>query len=76
MAEIYEKDNVPIVSSRYNSAVGVPALFDQSLIPSLLSLEDQEGAKRILLGNDNPTIEFEGGDIDLDTRADYEGLYL
>jgi len=65
-----------IVACAYNDAVGVPALFNRSLFPQLLSLNGQEGAKKII-GNytsDIATVPFEKGSIDIDTIADYEQL--
>jgi len=65
-----------IVACAYNDTVGVPALFNRSLFPQLLSLNGQEGAKKII-GNytsDIATVPFEKGSIDIDTIADYEEL--
>jgi molybdenum cofactor cytidylyltransferase len=63
-----------IVASYYSNTVGVPALFKKKLFDQLLSIADREGAKSILQENKNAitTIEFPGGETDLDTRSDYE----
>jgi molybdenum cofactor cytidylyltransferase len=74
LAAHYEKSKASVVSSGYGSTRGVPALFDQSMISHLLSLQDQEGAKQIILKNGNHVIEFEGGEIDLDTKANLESF--
>lgn len=72
LSALYEKHEGKVVSSNYKATIGVPALFDQSMISSLLLLDDQEGAKRIILENKALVVEFEGGEIDLDTVNDYQ----
>ncbi|HWZ35222.1 MAG TPA: nucleotidyltransferase family protein [Mucilaginibacter sp.] len=65
-----------IVACAYNDTVGVPALFDRTLFPQLLSLKGQEGAKKIIGSYPDvvTTVPFEKGQIDIDTIADYEEL--
>jgi molybdenum cofactor cytidylyltransferase len=66
----------PIVACAYNDTVGVPVLFDKTFFPSLLSLQGEEGGKKILLNHPDAiaTIPFPGGAIDIDTAADYAAL--
>lgn len=62
----------PIVASAYGGAIGVPALFDQTLFNQLLHLRDQAGAKQIIESNAHGVINFPGGEVDLDTPGDYK----
>jgi molybdenum cofactor cytidylyltransferase len=72
----YEETRKPIIASRYGQTPGVPALFHKSYYESLLALPDEQGAKKILLQNrhDVYEIDFPEGQIDLDTKADYESF--
>lgn len=65
-----------IIASYYSDDPGVPVLFKKEFFKSLLSIADQEGAKSILQKNKNAitTIEFPGGETDLDTWSDYENF--
>lgn len=64
----------PVVASTYAGTTGVPALFDSTLFGELLSLPDAEGAKAIIMRyRDQVTeVSLPGGEVDLDTRGDYE----
>ena len=66
----------PIVACTYNGTTGVPALFDRTLFAELLSLQGQEGAKKILKAHTHEVaiIPFGQGSIDIDTPDDYEQL--
>jgi molybdenum cofactor cytidylyltransferase len=66
----------PIVASAYGGTVGIPALFDRSAFPDLLKLEGDRGAKQLILSrrSDVAEIPFPGGEVDIDTPADYERL--
>lgn len=63
-----------VIASSYASTVGVPALFPKALVTSMLKLEDQHGAKKILEQHANSveTVDFPEGAIDIDTSKDYE----
>ena len=65
-----------IAASRYGDTVGVPALFDRSCFSELLAIDDEAGAKKIILQNRERMTEFAfpPGKIDIDTRSDYERL--
>ena len=65
-----------IVASSYANTLGVPALFDRSCFAELLALEDESGAKKIILSNRERVAElsFPKGKIDIDTAGDYEKL--
>lgn len=76
LAEAKQRTNKPIVASAYKDTLGVPALFDKSLFPELLSLDGEEGGKKVILKHLNQvaSIPFPAGDIDIDTAADYDAL--
>jgi len=65
-----------IVACSYAGTIGVPALFDRILFVKLLKLQGQDGAKKILKDHpdDMATIEFDKGNIDIDTKDDYDQL--
>ena len=72
----YEQVNRPIVASKYADSIGTPALFDTTIFASLLALEGDRGAKKLITENPDwlSAIDFTFGDIDIDTPADYERL--
>jgi molybdenum cofactor cytidylyltransferase len=72
----YEFTKSPIIASYYSGSSGVPALFDKSLFEKLLNVEDQSGAKKIILQHKEAvqTIDFPQGSIDLDTPEDYQAF--
>jgi molybdenum cofactor cytidylyltransferase len=72
----YKKAKPGIVASSYSGTLGVPALFDKSVFNELLSIEDDQGAKKILKNYRAaiPSVNFIGGEIDLDTPADYRNF--
>jgi molybdenum cofactor cytidylyltransferase len=65
-----------IIASYYANGPGVPVLFKKSFFKSLHSITNQEGAKSILQKNKDEiaTIEFPGGETDLDNWSDYENF--
>jgi len=65
-----------IAASRYGDTLGVPALFDRSCFSELLAIDDEAGAKKIILQNRERVTEFAfpPGKIDIDTWSDYERL--
>ncbi len=65
-----------IIACSYKNTLGVPVLFDKEFFPKLLSLKGQEGAKNIILKNEDSVahIEFPLGSFDIDTIADYKAL--
>ena len=71
-----EETGSSIVASAYQGTIGVPALFDNSLFPSLLQLKGKEGAKMIIKAHmeNMVTVPFEKGVIDIDTPEDYQQL--
>jgi len=71
------KTGKPIIASAYAGTLGIPALFDRSCFPDLLGLEGDSGAKKVILARppDVVSFNFPGGEIDIDTAADYEKLH-
>jgi molybdenum cofactor cytidylyltransferase len=65
-----------IIASYYNDTMGVPVLFDQSFFPALLSLQGEEGAKKIVYRYEQEVsaVPFPLGSVDIDTLADYHSL--
>lgn len=70
----FEESRKPVIASRYSGMPGVPALFDKSYFDKLLTLPDDQGAKKIILQNRTDVLEvdFPEGEIDLDTPEDYD----
>ncbi len=72
----HERTGKPLVACRYDQTVGVPAFFGKKYFDALASLEDDHGAKAILLRNpdDVAIIDFPEGKVDLDTMSDYKNF--
>jgi molybdenum cofactor cytidylyltransferase len=77
--QLYEKQEQTvqhIVACSYADTIGTPALFTQKYFDALLSLQGDEGAKKILKANEDDValIDFPQGAIDIDTQKDYDNL--
>lgn len=61
-----------IAACEYGEALGVPALFGQSLFPDLQALHGDEGARRVIRTYPGPVarVAFPGGELDIDTAQD------
>jgi molybdenum cofactor cytidylyltransferase len=70
----HEATKKDIVASSYADTVGVPALFDRSCFPELLSLGDEAGAKSIILQSPERVaqVAFPEGAMDIDTWEDWQ----
>jgi len=68
----YHSTRKQIIASGYSGAMGVPALFDASMLPMLNELDDHHGAKKIIDSSKElvDCINFPEGAIDLDTPDD------
>ena len=66
----------PIVAATYGETLGVPAIFDKSLLPELLELQGAQGAGRLIarLGTAVGQVAFPAGLLDVDTPAQYTAL--
>lgn len=65
-----------IIACTYQDTLGTPALFDKIFFPELLTLQGQEGAKKLLFRHAEVVtpIDFPLGAFDIDTPQDYEAL--
>ncbi len=77
--QLYQTQNETvqhIVACSYADTIGTPALFTQKYFDALMSLQGEEGAKKILKANkeDVALVDFPQGAIDIDTQKDYEEL--
>jgi xanthine/CO dehydrogenase XdhC/CoxF family maturation factor/CTP:molybdopterin cytidylyltransferase MocA len=62
------------IASAYKDTIGIPALFSQELFGKLNELDNEQGAKKILLDCQAMAIPFSGGEFDIDTKKDYDAL--
>jgi molybdenum cofactor cytidylyltransferase len=71
-----DQTNKKIIASGYKSVLGVPVLFKKELFIELRQIGDSEGAKKIIQQHESEieSVEFIGGEIDIDTPADLEKL--
>lgn len=67
---------LPAAAAVYNGKLGTPALFHKSLFSALMLLSGDTGARKMLeqMRENVVEIDFELGDVDIDTQADYERL--
>ena len=67
--------DLPIIATKYNNILGVPALFKKETFQELLNLNEQQGAKKVIkkyaTNNEVGIVDFEKGWIDIDTLEDY-----
>ncbi len=63
-----------IIASAYNGVQGTPVLLSSAYFNHLYNLTGDKGARVILqqFPSDIETIEFESGELDIDTMDDYE----
>lgn len=76
LLEEKEKTQKGIVCCFYADTVGVPAVFGKKYFDALLQLNVKEGAKKVILSNqdDLEEISFPKGAVDIDTPEDLENL--
>ena len=76
LIDLHTQSDKPITASQYGEIIGIPALFARNVFPELMQLKGDVGAKGIIQKNRDrvATIKFKGGEIDLDTFADYQKL--
>jgi len=65
-----------IIACAYADTIGTPVLFTDKYFEAILSLQGEQGAKKILQANQEhlAVVEFPEGQIDIDTPADFENL--
>ena len=71
-----DKSGKGIVACTYAGTLGTPVLFTKDYFDRLQSLNGDQGAKNIVKLNlpDVCPVEFEKGNVDIDTKQDYEKL--
>jgi molybdenum cofactor cytidylyltransferase len=76
LVQMKSKTGSGIVASSYAGTLGTPVLFDQKYYDTLLKLQGDEGAKKLLTLHqaDVSFVPFEHGHIDIDTEQDYLNL--
>jgi len=73
----YTEKKAKIIASETNNRPSVPALFDAAYFENLIQLDQDQGAKEILLAaqNDLYVMPADTNLIDVDTQSDYEKIY-
>jgi len=76
LIEQYKQGHKGIVASHYHDTLGVPVLFGKKYFDALLALKGDEDIQTLLneYTDDIEQIEFEQGNIDINTMQDYEAL--
>ncbi|WP_319423396.1 nucleotidyltransferase family protein [Pleurocapsa sp. FMAR1] len=76
LIERYCQNQLKAVASNYSDTLGVPALFDRTLIPELLKMKQKGGAKQILNQYSDRAfnLDLPEAAVDIDTPADYQKL--
>ena len=76
LVERYYQNKVKAVASNYSDTIGVPALFDRTLLPELLKMDNRGGAKQLLhkYSDRNFNLDLPEAAIDIDTPTDYQKL--
>lgn len=74
LARVWRDTGAPIVASAYEGVVGVPALLSPALLPELLALRGDQGARAVFRGRRVEPVALEGGGLDVDTEADVQRL--
>ena len=64
----------PLVASRYEGVLGVPALFASAEFGTLASLSGDVGARELLRSRRVAPVDFRGGAFDVDTPRDVAAL--
>ena len=74
--ERYYQNEVKAVASSYSDTIGVPALFDRTLIPELIKMKQKGGAKQLLNKYSDRAfnLDLPEAAVDIDTPADYQKL--
>jgi molybdenum cofactor cytidylyltransferase len=76
MISVGSKSQKPIVACLYNNVLGTPVLFKKEYFDVLLTLKDNEGARKIIQSHPESAeaVPFPLGIYDVDTMQDYEAL--
>ena len=76
LVERYQRHHPKAIASNYNNTLGVPALFDRTLVPELAEMKHQGGAKQLLNKYSDRSLNLDVPEaaIDIDTPIDYQNL--
>ncbi len=76
LIEAQRDAGLPAAAASYSGKLGTPALFHKSLFSALMLLSGDTGARKMLeqMRENVVEVDFEMGDVDIDTQADYERL--
>ena len=76
LIESYQQNPIKAIACNYSDTLGVPALFDRTLLPELLDMNHRGGAKQILHRYSDRVfnLDLPEAAIDIDTPADYQEL--
>jgi molybdenum cofactor cytidylyltransferase len=76
LIEAKQQSGKLIAACTYDTTLGTPALFDKEVFSELLSLDGQQGAKKLVFDHSDQVepVPFPLGNIDIDTVEDYEKL--
>jgi molybdenum cofactor cytidylyltransferase len=76
LMELQRNTGKPVAASTYAGRLGTPAIFHRSILPSLMQLEGDKGARHLLMGmaDSVAVLPFEAGALDIDTEEDYQRL--
>ena len=74
--QLYVQKSPKIVATRYKNKFGVPAIFHHSLLPELLDLHQDFGARQIINNYSKDTLGLDplGKEFDVDTKEKYTQL--
>lgn len=71
-----QETGLPMIASDYGDKLGTPVLFHKSFFSELMKLSGDAGARKLIEQNPDmvATVAFLKGNIDIDTKEDYEAL--
>ncbi|WP_310395826.1 nucleotidyltransferase family protein [Hymenobacter sp.] len=71
-----QETHAPVVAAAYGDTLGVPAVFDQTMLAALGQLQGIQGANRLIasLGAAVGRVDFPAGLLDVDTPEQYAAL--
>lgn len=76
LKKTWEATGKGLAACTYAGTIGTPALFAKDYFEELLGLQEQEGAKKLLLAYKNfvALVPFPMGEVDIDTPEDLRSL--
>lgn len=76
LIDVQDETDLPAAACTYDGVIGTPALFHKTLFKSLMGLEGDRGARKLLeeMREDVALLSFNEGVTDIDTKEDYQQL--